>query len=135
MGGKAAGGEAYCTFRFARTGAAWGHAGTMTISFTESGATQDALELAEQLFEVAVGDLNDVLRAIRDGRYEAAREGKRAVRDLADLSRMVLEERRNVEKLRKQIAGAVGAGTGLDLDAARDEVGRRLALLRNARGD
>lgn len=115
----------------------------MTITFSggfsgepaPGGGAQDALDLTEQLFEIAVTDLNEMLRAIRDGRLDEAREGRRAVRDLVDLSRMVLEERRNVEKLRKQVAGTVGGGEGLDLDAARDEVGRRLALLRDARGD
>ena len=108
----------------------------MTIRFTEGGgAPEEALHLTEQLFQVAVEDLNEALAAIRDGRAEAAKEGKRAVRDLADLSRMVLEERRNVEKLRKQAAGAVGTWGELDLHAARDEIGRRLACLRNARGD
>ncbi|MFE3835573.1 hypothetical protein [Pseudogemmobacter sonorensis] len=96
---------------------------------------EGALKLTEQLFQVAVEDLNEAFEAIRGGRFEAAKEGRRAVRDLHDLTKLVLEERRNVEKLRKQVAGAVGARGELDLDAARDEIGRRLACLRAARGD
>lgn len=108
----------------------------MTIRFEDGeGASEDALELAETLLTLAVSEMNEALASIRDGRAEAAKEGRRAVRDLADLSKLVLEERRNVEKLRKQVAGTVGPRGELDLDAARDEIGRRLACLRNARGD
>lgn len=108
----------------------------MTMRFTEGGSDpEEALQLTEQLFQVAVGDLNDALSAVRSGNFEAVKEGKRAVRDLAELSKMVMEERRHVEKLRKQIAGAVGTWGELDLHTARDEIGRRLACLRDARGD
>ena len=112
----------------------------MTIRF-ETGSDpaaetpEDVLEFTESLFQVAIEDLNSALQAIRAGQLDAAKEGKRAVRDLAAMGMQVLEERKNVEKLRKQIAGAVSAWGALDLDAARDEVGRRLACLRAARGD
>lgn len=108
----------------------------MTIRFSDGEAEPDeGLRLTEELFRIAVGDLNAALTAIRDGQFEAAKAGKAAVRDLVDMSKQVLEGRRNVEKLRKQIAGDVGARSELDLDAARDEIGRRLACLRDARGD
>jgi multidrug efflux pump subunit AcrA (membrane-fusion protein) len=42
-----------------------------------------------------------------------------------------MSERDKVGKLRNQIAGTVGCGV-LDLDAARVEIGRRLACLRDA---
>lgn len=117
----------------------------MTIRFTEGeglgsefeadGFRTDALDLTEELFRIALCDLNAALNAIRDGRFEAAKPGKQAVRDLAAMGAQVLEERRHVEKLRRQIAGTAGAFGTLDLGAARDEIGRRLACLRNARGD
>ncbi|NPD15358.1 hypothetical protein HOY34_09120 [Xinfangfangia sp. D13-10-4-6] len=94
-----------------------------------------ALNLTEELYRIAVEELNEAFAGIRQGRFEMAKEGRRAVRDLADLSKALLEERRNVDKLRKELAGA-GAGDGaLDLGLARDEIGRRLARLRAARGD
>ncbi|MBE2274708.1 MAG: hypothetical protein IAE87_00220 [Rhodobacteraceae bacterium] len=108
----------------------------MTIRFTEGeDVPQDVLEFTEKLFLVAVEDLNGILEAIRDGRLDLAKDGKRAVRDLAEMGKQVLQERNNVDQLRKRIAGSVGAGGGLDLGAARDEIGRRLACLRHARGD
>lgn len=115
----------------------------MTIRFTEgdgeperdAAAAGDVLAFTEELFRIAMSDLNGALMAIREGRYDASKAGKTAIRDLAQMGLQVLEERRNVEKFRKQLAGAVGARGELDLDAARDEIGRRLALLRDARGD
>ena len=114
----------------------------MTIRFTEgdgdpacaSEAATGALNLTEELYQIAVEELNEAFAGIREGRFELAKEGRRAVRDLADLSKALLEERRNVEKLRKELAGDGGDGS-LDLGAARDEIGRRLARLRAARGD
>ncbi|VDC31793.1 hypothetical protein [Pseudogemmobacter humi] len=110
----------------------------MTIRFTEgddpAAEAAGALDLTEQLYRIAVEELNEAFAGIREGRFELAKDGKRAVRDLADLSKALLEERRNVEKLRKQAAGEAGGGE-LDLGAARDEIGRRLACLRAARGD
>ena len=108
----------------------------MTIRVREAQvAPEAALELTEQLFDLAVEDLNAALAHIRAGQFETAKEGKRAVQDLTVLARLVLEERRNVDKLRKQAAGAVAGGGALDLGSARDEIGRRLACLRAARGD
>ncbi len=108
----------------------------MTIRFTEGDTVpEDVLEFTEKLFLVAVEDLNGILDAIRGGQVELAKDGKRAVRDLAEMGKQVLQERNNVDQIRKRIAGAVGAGSGLDLATARDEIGRRLACLRNARGD
>ena len=56
-----------------------------------------------------------------------------AVRDLKTAFQLVMDERTRVEKLRKQVAGVVG-DLRLDFDAARDEIGRRLARLRDAGG-
>jgi hypothetical protein len=108
----------------------------MTIRLSAGDAEPEAsLRLAEQLFDLATEDLNAALEAIRAGQFEAAKAGRTAIRDLMEFSKHVLEGRRNVEKLRKQVAGDVGARGELDLDAARDEIGRRLACLRDARGD
>ena len=61
---------------------------------------------------------------------KAASHAAKAVRDA--LGHM-FSERSRVDKLRKDIAGGVGGGC-LDLDAARTEIGRRLACLRRAGG-
>ncbi|MDO5630452.1 MAG: permease [Paracoccus sp. (in: a-proteobacteria)] len=64
---------------------------------------------------------------------DALKNAVAAVRDVREASQLVMQERGKVDKLRKDIAGAVGGGA-LDLDAARDEIGRRLACLRRAGG-
>lgn len=112
----------------------------MTVSFrppdTEAAREAgEALELTGELYRIAVEELNEAFAAIRAGRFAEAKEAKRAVRDLADLSKALLEERRNVERLRRQIAGEAAGGAALDLGAARDEIGRRLARLRGSGGD
>ena len=101
----------------------------------ELGAAEAALDLTEALYQIAVEELNEAFAGIRDGQFALAKDGKRAVRDLAELAKSLLEERRHVDKLRKQLVGTLGADGGLDLGAARLEIGRRLALLRHARGD
>ena len=56
-----------------------------------------------------------------------------AVKDLKAAFQMVMDERTRIEKLRKQIAGVVH-DYAIDFDAARAEIGRRLACLRDAGG-
>lgn len=112
----------------------------MTIRFDEQAPGADEAELldqhdvlafTEELFRQALSDLGEALGAIRAGRLEAAKSGRQAVRDLSAMGVQLLEERRNVERLRRKISGEVGAGE-LDLVAAHDEIGRRLACLRGA---
>ena len=61
----------------------------------------------------------------------AAKMDAQAARDLRDAFRILISARERVDKLRTQIAGIAGAHE-LDFDAARDEIGRRLARLRDA---
>lgn len=107
----------------------------MEVVNGSGGSPEAALQLTEELFQVAIEDLNETFVAIREGRIEAAKDGRHAVKMLSELSFRVLEERRNVEKFRKNIAGSAGGWGELDLEAARNEIGLRLARLRNARGD
>ncbi len=110
-------------------------AGRMTIRFTDGdGIPDDVMGFTEKLFRLAVADVETAMEAILAGEGMLPRSGER-IRDLAKVGLMLVEERAKVEKLRKQVAGDVGTGSELDLDAARDEIGRRLACLRAARGD
>ena len=98
----------------------------------------EAIAVAEGLFWSYVKDLK---------RHEAALEARQSgavdpaeLKDALQTAKVVREavgllmvERNRVDKLRKDIAGGVGGGS-LDLDAARDEIGRRLACLRRAGG-
>jgi hypothetical protein len=108
----------------------------MTIRFTEGeGIPDDVLGFTEDLYREAIVDLRALIAAIKAGQVEEIKAAKSAVKELRELGRMLIQERAHVEALRKQVAGSVGTGAELDLDAARDEVGRRLACLRDARGD
>lgn len=107
----------------------------MSIKFSVGDDAPALLAAAELYLTDATDDLAGAILALRqnaalDGQAKAA---MLAVRDFKQAFFALMEERNRVEKLRKQVTGAVGAG-GLDLDAARDEIGRRLACLRDAGG-
>lgn len=85
----------------------------------------------EKLYRMTAEELVTAVNAIKRGKLEEAKAAATAVRDLKAALFLVMDERGKVEKLRKQVAGAVGTDS-LDLSAARDEIGRRLACLRDA---
>ena len=93
-----------------------------------------AIDIAGTMFREAAEDLHRLRIGIRKGNVKDGLETGKAVRDLRAATALVQEERTRLDKLRKEIAGGAGFGQ-LDLDAARDEIGRRLACLRRARGD
>ncbi len=111
----------------------------MTINFTAtdadtSEAPHDLLWVAERQLERAVIRLQHVIEEVETGRFDQLTEAKKVTDNLTSFVRLFMDERNKVDKLRKTLAGAVGTGE-LDFAAARDEIGRRLALLRDAGGD
>jgi len=92
------------------------------------------LDVAEGLYRYAAEELHRVIEALRSGEFGEVKAAQEAIRSLRATALHVLDERGKVDKLRKQIAGQVGAGGALDLDGARAEIGRRLACLRDAGG-
>ena len=110
---------------------------TIRLSGGDTGKTIagcDVLDVVDGLYRDAAEELYRVMTAIRAGQMTEVKAAMTAVRELRAAALLVLEERGKVDKLRKQIAGQVGAGGGLDLDGARAEIGRRLACLRDAGG-
>lgn len=106
----------------------------MTIKFSVGDEPPvDLLAATEQLYQSTAEDLVRALNAIKAGQIDEAKAAAQAVRDLKAAFQMVMDERGRVDKLRKQVAGTVGTGE-LNLHAARDEIGRRLACLRHAAG-
>jgi hypothetical protein len=133
--GKRLGGVPAAAFSFGSCG---GHERRikqdMTIHFSTGEAPPvDLLAATEQLYHETAQELARALKAIRDGRFDEIKATVQVVRDLKAAFQMVMDERGRFDKLSKQLSGRIGSGT-LDLDAARDEVGRRLARLRNASG-
>lgn len=104
----------------------------MTIKFSEGEVSPvDLLAETEGLFRETAEELVRAVRSIKAGAFGDAKAATQAVKDLKTAFEMVMDERTRVEKLRRQVTGAVGA-QALDFDAARDEIGRRLARLRDA---
>jgi len=103
----------------------------MSIKFSAGDTPPALLAATENLLKDAAEDLARALNAVREGNVAEAKAALVAVRDLKQAFHSLMEERTRVEKLRKQVAGDVGTGS-LDLHAARDEIGRRLACLRDA---
>jgi hypothetical protein len=91
------------------------------------------LSTVEGIYGRVVDRVEAVLDKVAAGRLGDARQTLQAVSELRAAYGILMEERAKVDKLRKQVAGVVGGST-LDLDAARDEIGRRLARLRDAGG-
>lgn len=109
---------------------------TKNFSITDAAAQNaptDFLNEAESLYRDAAGELFGALKKLKRGQIDEAKAAAQAVKDLRQALDWVMDERNRVEKLRKSVAGAVGA-TELDLDAARDEIGRRFTCLRSAAG-
>ena len=107
----------------------------MTIRFSDGdGLPDDVLAATETLYRGAVEELDRTIAAICAGQMNETKAAQTAIRQLRATALRVLDERGKVDKLRKQIAGRVGAGGALDFDGARAEIGRRLACLRDAGG-
>ena len=105
----------------------------MSIKFSVGDDAPALLVVTETFFNDAMMDVVGAIAAVRDGKLTEAKAAAIAVRDLKTAFNALMEERSRVEKRLKQVGGDVGA-CGLDLDAARDEIGRRLACLRDAAG-
>ncbi|WP_114964951.1 hypothetical protein [Alkalilacustris brevis] len=97
-------------------------------------ATGEALVAAsEAALTATVAALHEVLGRVRQGEFGRIDDLIREQRELRRALVMAFEERHKVEKLRRNSGGGGDApDAALDLAAARDEIGRRLACLRAA---
>lgn len=86
----------------------------------------------EGLYQQIVDDVFTAMRTIKAGELDK-KETTQSIRDMRTFLQMVLEERAKVAKIDKREAG-VAYDYALDFDAARSEIGRRLACLRDAGG-
>ncbi len=87
------------------------------------------------LLDEIVVEIHTAMDRVRKGDLSELKDGVRVMRDLRSALQIVFEERAKVAKLRQDRDGGGGDGGGrtFDLDAARDEICRRLARLRDAR--
>lgn len=104
----------------------------MTINFSTGGKPPaDMLAITEDWLREAAETLAITVQAIKAGEFGRIKDSTDCIKGLKVAVALAIEEGNRVEKLRKQVAGAQGTGE-FDLDAARDEIGRRLARLRDA---
>lgn len=91
------------------------------------------LRLAERNLARVLRELDATIAEL-EGRGEGAGARAKAVTsDVRKAIQTVFEERHRIDKLDEK-NGETGGGAGLDLDAARAEIGRRLARLRARSG-
>ncbi|HBU16508.1 MAG: hypothetical protein A2092_13075 [Rhodobacteraceae bacterium GWE1_64_9] len=106
----------------------------MKFSGGETGP-EALLQASEDLYRDIALELAAATQRLREGELDEVKAAVKAVKDLREAFQIVMDERTRVDKLRKQVAGAAAGGTGeLDFAAARAEIGRRLARLRDAGG-
>lgn len=109
----------------------------MSVNFSDGDMGRELgpealLRATERMYRDAAMELAAATEKVRQGELGEARAAMQAVKDLRAAFQMVMDERTRVDKLRKQIAGVAGQGGELDFAAARAEIGRRLARLRDA---
>lgn len=100
---------------------------------TPDGLARDPLKDAWELYDIAAAIMRQVIEEARAKPYENARDLALYTKDVRDALKLLIGERAGLEKLRRD-AGGLGADPVFDFDAARDEIGRRLACLRDAGG-
>lgn len=93
----------------------------------------EILEQALRVFERAAEEVALAIGRLRANHADGPQRTVQAVRELQAALMVLMDERVKVDRLRSEVAGVVGE-RALDLDAARDEIGRRLARLRDAGG-
>ncbi len=102
---------------------------TLTLS-VEDTSSKSLISETEELYREIASEVFVAIRKIRSGEWDT-KGTPNIVKDMRAFLQLVLEERMKVAKLSKQEAGVV-YDYALDFDAARTEIGRRLACLRDA---
>ena len=104
---------------------------TVKTPLGEDGNSEEILLIAEKQFGRMLRRAEDIIEMLEDEQGGASKEAAVRIRDLGKAIQTTLDERAKLEKLRKNNAGIVHE-YALDFDAARDEIGRRMARLRDA---
>lgn len=94
--------------------------------------TRPLVTEAMGLLDEIVVEIHTAMDRVRKGDLSELKDGVRVMRDLRSALQIVFEERAKLAKLREDRDGGSAGARALDLDAARDEIGRRLARLRDA---
>ncbi len=101
------------------------------IKARDDGQADECVDMAERQFLDALRAVEAVTRKIRQQELDALAEVPKAAAHAAQATKQLLSEKTRVHELQKRNIGIV-RDFAIDLDAARDEIGRRLACLRAA---
>jgi hypothetical protein len=104
---------------------------TLHTPVDDSGAPKPLVSEATLLYTTAAQVFALIIEEMSRGDLDLAKQAPGYARELRQALQSVLTERATIEKLRKEEAGVVH-DYALDFAAARDEIGRRLARLRDA---
>lgn len=103
----------------------------MNAPLGEDSNPEAILLIAEKHFGRMLRRAEEIIAMLEVDDSGVSKEAAVRIRDLGKAMQTTLDERAKLEKLRKNTAGIVHE-YALDFDAARDEVGRRMARLRDA---
>ena len=104
---------------------------TMITPVRGDGSSEEILSIAEKHFDRMLRQVEELIATLEADGTAASKEAAARIRDLGKAQQTAFDERAKVEKLRKHTAGIVH-DYALDFDAARLEIGRRIACLRGA---
>ncbi len=108
----------------------------MTLIYPSQGAgtAEDMLSEAQENFQRASRALSTLVRGLEDGDTALSGDAVKVLGNLRQALNTALAERERIESREKRDAGVVN-DYAIDFDAARLEIGRRLACLRTAGGE
>lgn len=105
---------------------------TIITPLGKDAASEDYLKIADSFFLRVLKELDRQLSAAEIDGCETTPELAKAVTEVRRAMQTVFEERKRLEQSGKTDFGG-GRASELNLAQARDEIGRRLACLRDAR--
>jgi len=107
----------------------------MALIYPESGdgSSDQQLTEAQRRFRRATRALDKLVDELDDGELGHAGEAGAILKELKNSLQLAMAERERLESARRKDAGIVH-DYAIDFDAARSEIGRRLACLRAAAG-
>lgn len=106
---------------------------TLIRPFEDGAGRDECLAVAEELFRDAGLALADLINRMKRQDDGAARGSKSALSEVMAAYQLAMKERNRVAEERRK-SGGLARDFAIDFDAARDEIGRRLACLRDAGG-
>ena len=106
---------------------------TMITPVGGNGEAEEILCIAEKHLGRMLYRVEELIAAFEAEETTLSKEAVARIRELSKAAQTAFDERAKIEKLRKNTAGIVH-DYALDFDAARFEIGRRIARLRDARG-